>query len=421
MANSKVISLLDPIPGIDKSDGKLMNGKKSGIHPRTSYDDSGPNAVTPFGSDDEEELDDIQKAQRLEMNVSPVSSDPRRHRCIRQIMRGDYRGIANEAAQGLRRQRMYLVATDLSEEAAYALEWTIGTVLKDGDTLFAIYAAESGDVGESTDDMSKGALSKLTSTGDMSSSAVDIGEGANMMNDTAEMVRMLSNTQDAVILPADQAYSHHRTGSSVGKDSSRLDPNHRQSSPGPRSLSRAPPQVQKLRRTDFTGMTASEKERWKSTEAITERCISLLRKTKLQVRVVIDVFHCKSPRHMITEVVSSFRPSHHNSKALRLALFSSCIWLILLVIPQQIDYLEPTLVILGSRGRSAIKGVLLGSFSNYLVTKSSVPVMVARKKLRKQSRSLRRPSMRFSNVLQTPGAATKLEDAQIDKLITRDT
>ena len=39
-------------------------------------------------------------------------------------------------------------------------------------------------------------------------------------------------------------------------------------------------------------------------------------------------------------------------------------------------------MILGSRGRSALKGVLLGSFSNYLVTKSSVPVMVARKKLK---------------------------------------
>jgi len=46
----------------------------------------------------------------------------------------------------------------------------------------------------------------------------------------------------------------------------------------------------------------------------------------------------------------------------------------------QIDFLNPTLTILGSRGRSALKGVLLGSFSNYLVTKSSVPVMVARRR-----------------------------------------
>jgi len=38
------------------------------------------------------------------------------------------------------------------------------------------------------------------------------------------------------------------------------------------------------------------------------------------------------------------------------------------------------MAILGSRGRSALKGVLLGSFSNYIVTKSSVPVMVARRR-----------------------------------------
>jgi hypothetical protein len=68
-------------------------------------------------------------------------------------------------------------------------------------------------------------------------------------------------------------------------------------------------------------------------------------------------------------------------------------------------------VILGSRGRSALKGVLLGSFSNYLVTKSSVPVMVARKKLRKHSK-LKRGNLRLSNMLQTPG--NRLEMAKID-------
>jgi hypothetical protein len=84
----------------------------------------------------------------------------------------------------------------------------------------------------------------------------------------------------------------------------------------------------------------------------------------------------------------------------------------------QIDYLEPTLVILGSRGRSALKGVLLGSFSNYLVTKSSVPVMVARKKLRssKKSKAFKRANIRLSNVLQGP---RKLESAKIDTVMKR--
>ena len=74
-------------------------------------------------------------------------------------------------------------------------------------------------------------------------------------------------------------------------------------------------------------------------------------------------------------------------------------------------------MILGSRGRSALKGVLLGSFSNYLVTKSSVPVMVARKKLRKHSKSMSMHSnMRFSNVLQDPmtGKMNRLLGARID-------
>lgn len=55
--------------------------------------------------------------------------------------------------------------------------------------------------------------------------------------------------------------------------------------------------------------------------------------------------------------------------------------------------------------------VLLGSFSNYLVTKSSVPVMVARKRLRKHSK-YKRTNLRMSNVLTNPNS--RLENAKID-------
>lgn len=54
---------------------------------------------------------------------------------------------------------------------------------------------------------------------------------------------------------------------------------------------------------------------------------------------------------------------------------------------------------------------MLGSFSNYLVTKSSVPVMVARKRLRKHSK-YKRQNLRMSNVL--TGAGDKLANAKID-------
>ena len=55
--------------------------------------------------------------------------------------------------------------------------------------------------------------------------------------------------------------------------------------------------------------------------------------------------------------------------------------------------------------------VLLGSFSNYLVTKSSVPVMVARKRLRKHSK-YKRQNVRMSNVIQ--GSNDRLANAKID-------
>jgi len=60
--------------------------------------------------------------------------------------------------------------------------------------------------------------------------------------------------------------------------------------------------------------------------------------------------------------------------------------------------------------------VILGSFSNYLVTKSSVPVMVARKKLNnKVSRTFRRPNIRQANNLDNPHSVRTLAEAVIDR------
>ncbi len=55
---------------------------------------------------------------------------------------------------------------------------------------------------------------------------------------------------------------------------------------------------------DTRNMPRAERERMRATEDITHRCVKLLRKTRLQVRVVVEVIHCKSPKHLITEVVS---------------------------------------------------------------------------------------------------------------------
>lgn len=278
-------------------------------------------AASPARSDDEEHLSELRRAQRLSLTVSQLHSTPSAHRVIRQIIRGDYASFQREGEEGRRRQRMYLVATDLSPEAEYALEWTIGTVLRDGDTLFAVYAVdEEGGTG--------------------SSEGVEIGHGADVVKDTASIVGALS----AERIPGSPA----RRGV-LPRDSSAM------RLPGAGAAERE-------------GMSKAERERYRAAEEVSDRCVKLLRKTRLQIRVVVEVFHCKSPRHMITEVVSrTIFASYENVYYV-------------LTRHEQIDYLSPTLTILGSRGRSALKGVLLGSFSNYLVTKSSVPVMVARKR-----------------------------------------
>jgi nucleotide-binding universal stress UspA family protein len=274
---------------------------KKRVHPMSAFDSAPSGYSTPLGSDDESHSEML-AAQKLSLTMSAVHSTPSAHRVIRQIIRGDYSHFQREAEEGRKRQRMYLVATDISPEAEYALEWTIGTVLRDGDTLFAVYAADEEAASEG---------------------GVEIGHGAENVKDTARIIRDLPAMTNAVPQSA---------------------------GPSPLAQSAVP--------GEGPGRVhgSAESERRRAVEDITERCVRLLRKTRLQVRVVVEVFHCKSPRHMITELI---------------------------------DFLSPTLVIIGSRGRSAVKGVLLGSFSNYLVTKSSVPVMVARKKLRKHSKTVR--------------------------------
>ncbi|ODV60440.1 universal stress protein [Ascoidea rubescens DSM 1968] len=83
---------------------------------------------------------------------------------------------------------------------------------------------------------------------------------------------------------------------------------------------------------------------------LSEDALSLIKSTKLQVHIVVEAIHHPIPRHLVMEVI---------------------------------DHIQPTLVIVGSRGKQAIKGVTLGSLSNYLVNNSSVPIMVVRRKVKR--------------------------------------
>ena len=56
-----------------------------------------------------------------------------RDRCTITMVHGD----PNQFLQSSGRQKkIYMVASDFSEESRYAVEWAIGTVLRDGDDLY---------------------------------------------------------------------------------------------------------------------------------------------------------------------------------------------------------------------------------------------------------------------------------------------
>lgn len=227
---------------------------KAVIHPQTSFDIPTPAtqsvAGTPYGSEDEAERDEIHRAQQLGISMSAIDNRVP-NRSIRTIIRGDFASLQEEADGGRRRQRKYLVATDLSEESVYALEWTIGAVLRDGDTMYALYAVHE----------------------DANTSSVQVGEGAKAMQDAAAVVG--SQTKEAT--QNSGRYILGRLG------------------PGTTSKSSS---------VDARASSLAEAERVKAVETVSNTCVKLLRKTLLQVRIAVEVIHCKSPKLMITEAVS---------------------------------------------------------------------------------------------------------------------
>lgn len=254
--------------------GERLAAKKQGVHPSTSYDHTASGLSSPMTSDTEAELTDIRRAQRMSVNISPIDNSIE-HRLIRTVIRGEFSKMQQEAEEGSRRLRTYLVATDLSDEAAYALEWTIGIVLRDGDTLIAVYAIDE----ESGSGSGRG--------GDGESiHGVGIGEGAKAMQDAAAAIGSLTAaaTQNANSKPP----------------------------PSPLSVgSLLPGTDSKGGSVDSRNMSKAEAERYRAIEDISQRCIRLVRKTKLQVRIAVEVIHCKSAKRLITEAVGHTPLNNH--------------------------------------------------------------------------------------------------------------
>lgn len=217
------------------------------VRPITNYDQkvSTRRDHEPHTSDSEEE-ESIRHAQTLPLDEGTVDNS-RAHRASQIITRGNFAVTQRDDNDGKRRLRTYLVATDLSEEAAYALEWTIGTILRDGDTLFAVYAVDK-EVG------------------------IPVGEGAKaMQEDKAEMDKSTAETSKPSL--------------SV-------------------KMFKALPTSSRKSSSDSRAFSSGELDRTHAIDRLVKTCVGFLRKTPLQVRILVEVVHCKDPNHMIMEIVS---------------------------------------------------------------------------------------------------------------------
>ncbi|KAJ4001704.1 hypothetical protein F5050DRAFT_1560335 [Lentinula boryana] len=204
-----------------------------------------------------------------------------RDRCTITMIQGDPEGKASAID---RKKKKYIVASDLSEESRYAVEWGIGTVLRDGDEMLIVTIVEN---------------------------------------------------------------------------ESRVDP----------AIPNAVDRATKLR---------SQQERQGLAYILIRQATSLLQRTKLNVTLACQAWHAKNARHMLLDIV---------------------------------DHMEPTMLIVGSRGLGQLKGILLGSTSHYLIQKCSVPVMVARRRLKRPPRK--------SAHLATHRVHVSLADAGIDRVAAK--
>ena len=284
-------SLLDePEITVTNPSGERVKPTKPVIHPNTSFDNPpGSGIHTPIDSDTEADLTDIKRAQKLSFAMTQIMDTPEAHRTIQIITRGEYAKLVQDAEEEHRPPRKYLVATDMSEESTHALEWAIGTVLRDGDSLLAIYCVD-----------------EETGMGD----SAQVPDEPKAMREQAAAINTVASskmpiTPSGTALPLQQRPApllSHPSADSVGGTGA--------------STSSPAPSITKDR-------SKAEDDRYNAVQTISERVTKLLRKTRLQVRVIVEVLHCKNPKHLITEVI---------------------------------DLVNPTLVILGSRGRSALKG-----------------------------------------------------------------
>lgn len=253
----------EPAISITSPDGEKVPEPASSTK-APANDPQGRRASVSTNASTDGDENDIARAKTLGLSISPLDTTvPDRH--VRMIIRGDWDRIQKEAEAGDRNIRTYLACSDLSNEATYALEWTIGTILRDGDTLICVYSIEDEEAGNGSgsNKVTEAEKEKLHEEGAQA--------GKDAMDAMEGLTRQTTNPANAPMtkfIPATEAKS--LTGS-----------------------------------VDARTVSKREMERLRAIDEITQTFLRLVRKTSLQVRCMVEVIHCKSPKHLILGAVSS--------------------------------------------------------------------------------------------------------------------
>ena len=254
-----VKSLLEPSISVTSPTGEKLVSTKGRGNRRAS--------MASVASDEDEEAAAIRKAKSLPLIESELDKTvPGRH--VQMMLRGNWIQFNQEAEAGERTSRLYLLCSDLSVEASYAMEWVIGTMLKDGDTLLAIYAMEDENAAKISEaKISEAEREVLTAEGNKA------GKEASDVMDTLTRQTTLEGggtssgpSREAKFTPTAEAKS--LTGS-----------------------------------VDARNVSRKEMDRLKAVESLKNDFLKLVRKTTLQVRCMIEVIHCRSPKHLLLGAV----------------------------------------------------------------------------------------------------------------------
>lgn len=262
-------SLVEDMSSVEKQEhphppdesGKLSETKPARVAPKSGIARArSPAALSAHGDDDAE----LQRAKELVLRTSPMDETVT-DRSVKMIIRGEwaaFQDVEDEQTEFRHEPRLYLVCSDLSSEASHALEWTVGTLLKDGDTLLVISAIEDETVPRHNPQEEPTTEIKLESA-----------KAAEQATATMEALTRQTTNQEG------------STDELKPKVASMKDA---------RSLSRG-----------SRPRSKRDVDRAHAVEKLEQDFLKFVRKTSLQVRTMIEVLHCRSPRHLILNAVST--------------------------------------------------------------------------------------------------------------------